>query len=74
MTAFAKLGHRPRGAQAQRFLTELDQRLDGADARVSFFSYTLSVYQCVCKETPCGTNLHISTLRHHRATALATES
>ena len=35
MTAFAKLGHRPRGAQAQRLLTELDRRLDGADARVS---------------------------------------
>ena len=40
MTAFAKLGHRPRGAQAQRFLTELDRRLDGADARVSSCSYT----------------------------------
>lgn len=42
MTAFAKLGHRPRGMQAQRFLTELERRLDGADARVSNCCYITS--------------------------------
>ena len=33
--ALAKLGHRPRGRQAQRILAEMDRRLEGADARVS---------------------------------------